>query len=681
MPNHLATENSPYLLQHANNPVDWYPWGPEALARAKAEDKPIFLSIGYAACHWCHVMAHESFEDQLTADFLNLNFVNIKVDREERPDLDSIYMSAVVAMTHQGGWPMSVFLTPDLKAFYGGTYFPPEPRHNLPGFREVLRSVIAAWQKEKDQVVHVSEQILANIQQNNTLDFTQQDQLQPKILSEVLTALLSQYDWAFGGWGRAPKFPQPMLIELLLLQASDGNREALDAARNALDAMSRGGMYDVVGGGFHRYSTDSGWLVPHFEKMLYDNAQLAQVYLHAALQTGDPSYRAVTEAILDFLLREMRHPLGGFYASIDADSEGGEGAFYTWSAADIASAITDPRDREIFDATYAQPAGGNFERRIILQRMRQQEKIAAELGIELSELLARLQLIHAQLRITRDLKARPETDNKILLAWNGMAICAFAEAGRFFERTDYLRAAQQCARFILSGMSGVNTLFRSWREGAASIPAFLEDYAAFILALLTLYQADGDVTWFQAAIKLTDEMLEKFEDPAGGFFDTSAMALDLVYRPKDLQDNATPSGNSLAIRSLLILAALTGEVVYQEIAENSLKSIQESLSQYPTAFGSWLLALDHALNPYHQLAIVWEDNARDDGLAALTAVPQKVYKPRLVFARSQLPLPPESPALLLDRPAIDHAPTAYYCQDFICQLPVTDADALRDQLG
>lgn len=681
MPNHLASENSPYLLQHANNPVDWYPWGPEALNRAKTEDKPIFLSIGYAACHWCHVMAHESFEDLATADLLNQNFISIKVDREERPDLDSIYMSAVVAMTHQGGWPMSVFLTPELKAFYGGTYFPPEPRHNLPSFREVLRSVIAAWLQEKGQVEHVSEQILANIQQNNMLDFTRQEQLQPGILSEVLNGLLSQYDWGFGGWGRAPKFPQPMLIELFLLQASDGNRETLDAARNALDAMSRGGMYDIVGGGFHRYSTDSAWLVPHFEKMLYDNAQLAQVYLHAALQTGDPYYRIIAESTLDFMLQEMRHPLGGFYASIDADSADGEGAFYTWSPDEIASVISEPWDREIFNATYTQPAGGNFEGRIILHRLNRPDKIAADLSMDLSEYLVRLKLIHTQLRGARSARLRPETDDKILLSWNGLAICAFAEAGRYLERTDYINAAQQCARFILSGMSGQNTLYRSWREGAASVPAFLEDYAAFILALLTLYQADGDIAWYKAAVKLTDEMLDKFEDPAGGFFDTSAFAIDLVYRPKDLQDNATPSGNSMAIRSLIILAALTGEPVYQEMAENSLKSIQETLSQYPTAFGSWLLALDHMLNPYQQLAIVWEDDAHGEALSALNAIPQKTYKPRLVYARAQLPLPFDAPRLLLGRSAINHAPTAYFCQDFICQLPVTDPEALRAQLG
>jgi len=373
--------------------------------------------------------------------------------------------------------------------------------------------------------------------------------------------------------------------------------------------------------------------------------------------------------------------LGGFYASIDADSEGGEGAFYTWSPAEIANALPDTREMEIFTATYAQPVDGNFDGWIILQRMRQPEKTAADLGMELSEYLARLKLIHAKLRSARDLRPRPATDDKILLAWNGLTICAFAQAGRYFGRTDYLRAAQQCARFILSGMSGQNSLFRSWREGRASIPAFLEDYAALILALLTLYQADGDHAWYQASVKLTDEMLEKFKDPAGGFFDTSVLATNLVYRPKDLQDNATPSGNSLAIRSLLILSALTGEHNYLELADISLKSIQETLSQYPTAFGSWLLALDHALNPYQQLAIVWEDNSQDDALAALLSIPLKTYKPRLIFARSPLPLQPEAPALLLDRPTIDHAPTAYYCQEFVCQLPVTDPEALRHQLG
>lgn len=681
MPNHLANENSPYLLQHVNNPVDWYPWGPEALSRAKAEDKPIFLSIGYAACHWCHVMAHESFEDQATADFLNQYFISIKVDREERPDLDSIYMAAVVAMTQQGGWPMSVFLTPDLKPFYGGTYFPPEPRHNLPAFREVLRSIHAAWQQERDQVVHVSEQILANIQKSSQLELSQQTTIQPKILSEALNGLLSQYDWAYGGWGRAPKFPQPMMIELLLTHAADGNREALDAAWHALDAMCRGGMYDVIGGGFHRYSTDSGWLVPHFEKMLYDNAQLVQVYLHAALQTGNAYYRAVTEETLDFMLREMRHPLGGFFASIDADSEGGEGAFYTWSPAEITAVLSDPDELRLFTESYGMPAGGNFEGRLIFQRLQQPGKTAAGFGMDETVYLLQLKNVHTKLRLVRDARSRPETDTKIILAWNAMAINSLAEAGRFLDRSDYLRAAQQCARFILSAMAGPKTLFRSWRDGHTAIPAFLEDYAAFSLALLTLYQADGDGTWYQAAVRLTDEMLEKFQDSSGGFFDTSALAGDLVYRPKDLQDNATPSGNSLATRSLLLLAAFSGKELYQQTAETSLKAIQETLAQYPTAFGSWLQALDLVLNPYRQVAIVWDREASAEKISTLTAVAEKTYRPRCVYARSPLPVAHNDPELLQNRPAMNNAPTAYVCQHFVCQLPVTDPEALRRQLG
>lgn len=681
MANHLANENSPYLLQHVNNPVDWYPWGPEALARARAEGKPIFLSIGYAACHWCHVMAHESFEDQATADTLNQHFISIKVDREERPDLDSIYMAAVVTMTQQGGWPMSVFLTPDLKPFYGGTYFPPEPRHNLPAFREVLRSVQAAWQQERDQVVHVSEQILANIQKNSQFEFTQQNAIYPKILSDALVGLLSQYDWAYGGWGRAPKFPQPMMIELLLTHAADGNHEALDAARHALDAMSRGGMYDVIGGGFHRYSTDSGWLVPHFEKMLYDNAQLAQVYLHATLQTGNAYYRAVTEESLDFMLREMRHPLGGFFASIDADSVGGEGAFYTWSPAEVTAVLSNTDDLRLFTESYGMPAGVNFAGGLIFQRSRQPEKTAPDLGMDETAYLLQLKNIHTKLRMARDTRTRPETDTKIILAWNALAISSFAEAGRYLDRSDYLRAAQQCARFILSAMAGTKTLFRSWREGSAAIPAFLEDYAAFILALLTLYQADGDVIWYQAAVRLTDEMLEKFQDPSGGFFDTSALVGDLVYRPKDLQDNASPSGNSLATRSLLLLAALSGEELYQQTAETSLKAIQETLAQYPTAFGYWLQALDLALNPYRQVAIVWDAEAPAEKISALTAVAQRTYRPRCIYARSPLPLTSDYPELLQNRPAVNNAPTAYVCQHFVCQLPVTDPEDLRRQLG
>jgi len=681
MPNHLVDATSPYLLQHAENPVDWYPWGSTALSRAKSEDKPIFLSIGYAACHWCHVMAHESFEDPAIAEILNGNFICIKVDREERPDLDSIYMAAVVAMTQSGGWPMSVFLTPDLKPFYGGTYFPPSPRHNLPSFREVIIAVAAAWQRERSQVVQVAEQILANIRQSNQLDFSGQKVIHPKILAEALTALLTTYDWAYGGWGRAPKFPQPMAIEYLLRQGFSGNSEATDAAVNALEAMSRGGMYDVVGGGFHRYSTDSGWFVPHFEKMLYDNAQLAQVYLHAALQTGDPYLRSIAEATLDFLLREMLDPSGGFYSSIDADSPDGEGAYYLWTSDEIFAVLTDSDQRLLFETSYSINADGNFAGKNILQRSRAIEKLASGLRLSIPDYLAKLKSVHAQLLLQREKRVRPNTDTKVVLSWNALAMTALAEAGRYLCRQDYLQAAQNCGRFILENMVSGEVLCRSWRNGKAAIPAFLEDYAGLVSALLTLYQADGDQLWYSTAGNLIEKMMDRFTDPAGGFFDTADQADGLVYRPKDLQDNATPSGNSMAIRSLQVMQALTENEYLQRRIEQSLASVQESVGQYPTAFSSWLLALDAEINPPRQVAITWEKGTPQLDVTAILEIPLTHYDPRAILARSELPLETDAPDLLKDRPTLHNRPTAYVCQHFTCQLPVNTPESLRRQLG
>lgn len=681
MPNHLSGQSSPYLLQHANNPVDWYPWGLEALSRAKTEDKPIFLSIGYAACHWCHVMEHESFEDQAIADFLNQHFISIKVDREERPDLDGIYMASVVAMSQQGGWPMSVFLTPELKPFFGGTYFPPVPRHGLPAFAEVIRAVQAAWEKERDQVVHVSEHILEEMQKNTILQAKYQPALQPKVLSEALGNLLSNYDWAYGGWGRAPKFPQSMLIDTLLLHGADGNREALDTALHALEAMSRGGMYDVVGGGFHRYSTDSGWLVPHFEKMLYDSAQLSGSYLHAYLQSGEERFRLVCEQTLDFMIREMRHVQGGFFSSIDADSAGSEGLFYTWTHGDLANAIKSHADWELVRVSYELPVEGNFDGTLVLHRRQSAERAAGELGLKVDEYTAQLQKIHQKLIEYRDQRIRPATDDKILASWNGLAICAFAEAGRYLGREDYVQTAQQCARFILDNMAEGGKLCRSWRNGKTSVPGFLEDYASIILGLLTLYQADGDISWFSTAISLTQELLDQFQDPAGGFFDTAASSTDLPYRPKDVQDNATPSGGSLAARALLVLSALTGNDIYISKAEQMLAGIQEGISQYPNAFGSWLLAFDTAINSVRQIAIVWDQDASDEEIHYLLEVPLHSYYPRTILAFSSLPLPDNSPALLKDRSALNGKPTAYVCRDFTCQLPVNSPQDLKNQLG
>lgn len=680
MPNHLSGQSSPYLLQHANNPVDWYPWGSEALSRAKTEDKPIFLSIGYAACHWCHVMENESFEDQTIAEFLNQNFISIKVDREERPDLDGIYMAAVVAMSQQGGWPMSVFLTPDLKPFFGGTYFPPVPRHGLPAFAEVIRAVQAAWAKERDQVIHVSEHILEEMQKNTVLQAQYQTALQPKILSEALGNLLSNYDWAYGGWGKAPKFPQPMLIDTLLRHGADGNREALDTALHALDAMSRGGMYDVVGGGFHRYSTDSGWLVPHFEKMLYDNAQLATTYLFAYLQSREERFRLVCEQTLDFMVREMRHVQGGFFSSIDADSAGLEGSFYTWTHEDLATVMERPAEWELVRVTYELPMEGNFESRLVLQRRKSAVRAAAELGVSLDEYAAQLQIIHQKLLEHRDQRIRPATDDKILASWNGLAIRAFANAGRYLGREDYLQTARQCAGFLLDNMINSGSLYRSWRNGKTSVPGFLEDYASIILGLLTLYQADGAISWFSAASYLTQEMLDQFQDRAGGFFDT-AVSSDLPYRPKDVQDNATPSGGSLAARALLLLAAFTGNESYQTKAEQMLAVVQEGIAQYPNAFGSWLLAFDSAINSVRQIAIVWDENANDKEIDDLLKVPLRSYYPRAILTFSSLPLPDNSPALLKDRSVMNGKPTAYVCRDFTCQLPVNNPQDLKNQLG
>lgn len=680
MPNRLSSEISPYLLQHAENPVDWYPWGPEAITRAKTEGKPIFLSIGYAACHWCHVMAHESFEDPAIADFLNQHFINIKVDREERPDIDSIYMAAVVAITHSGGWPMSIFLTPDLEPFYGGTYYPPEPRYGMPAFKEVIRAVNAAWENEREQVVHSASHILDTIRSNAISSGISQRDIQPKVISEAIAELLSTYDWAYGGWGRAPKFPQPMLIEILLNQGFGGNTEAMQAAMHALDAMSRGGMFDIVGGGFHRYSTDTGWLVPHFEKMLYDNAQLAGSYLHAYLLSGKDQFRVICQNILDFMLREMHHPSGGFFASIDADSVDGEGYYYSWTLNEILSAAETTEDRKLLEATFDLPANGNFQNRILLTKKKSYERIAFDLGIPSEEYLEKLNRTLNKLRNLRKSKTFPEIDKKVLTAWNGLAISVFAEAGRYLERKDYLETAINCADFILESISDGTQLFRSWNGKRSTIPGFLEDYAAMTLALLSLYQADGNLKWYKTAVSLADALIVHFADPAGGFFDTRPNQIDLPFRPKDMQDNATPSGGALTAQALLALSAFSDSEQYFKLAEQALVNVQEGLSQYPSAFGGWLAAFEMAVNPPRQIAILWDTTHSQDQIRSLVDVALKTYRPATYLARSCLPLVKGSPAILADRILVNNFPTAFVCQSFICNLPVTDPKDLIHQL-
>ncbi len=678
MPNHLINENSPYLLQHAHNPVDWYPWGEEALIKAKTESKPIFLSIGYAACHWCHVMEHESFENTETASLMNDNFVNIKVDREERPDLDSIYMQATVAMTGSGGWPMSVFLTPDLRPFYTGTYFPPVRRYNMPSFKEILLGLAKAWLEDRQEIDRVGSQIFQHLQpqlQDNDSKnaFTQQS------LEAATKFILDSYDWGYGGWGNAPKFPQPMTIDYLLRRAttdSPKRDQILKTAQHVLDAMSRGGMYDVVGGGFSRYSVDNFWRTPHFEKMLYDNAQLALVYLHGYLVTGEARYRHVCEETLDFILHEMTHPDGGFYSSLDADSESEEGKFYVWTQDEILNTLGP--DFEFFKTAYGITPQGNWEEKTILQRELDDSSLAAHFKLDPEIVRSKLTECHSKLLAVRNNRIRPGTDDKVLVMWNALALSAFAEAGRYLGRKDYLDAAIRNARFLMDNLFIKGRLLRSWREGHAKHNAYLEDYAGLIHALLSLYQSDPNPEWYVTALKLADDMVEHYSDPNGGFFDTRDDHEALLVRPKDIQDNATPTGNALAATALLELASYGDRNNWRDTAENMLASIQNVALRYPTAFAHWLGTADFAVGPTHEVVIIGdpEDLKTQELLKTLW----KSFRPRQVTVISVYPPEPGSPALLNNRLLLNNHPTAYVCQGFVCLQPVNSSKDMEVQL-
>jgi len=691
MPNRLIQETSPYLLEHAHNPVDWYPWGSEALEKARAEDKPIFLSIGYAACHWCHVMAHESFEDNDTAKILNENFVPIKVDREERPDLDSIYMNAVVAMTGQGGWPMSVFLTPDGVPFYGGTYFPKTSRYGMPAFSDLLRAIIAAWNapRRRAELLAGGERILEAIKSDSLQ--TQDAPLQAQTLDQAMAGIQQSFDWTYGGWGRAPKFPQPMTIEFLIRRHIATHDELiLKTITKTLDAMARGGIYDQLGGGFHRYATDEIWLVPHFERMTYDNAQLARVYLHAWQITRNDSYRRIAEETIDYIAREMAHARGGFFSSTDADSEGHEGKFFVWTPDEIRSALgasgllivshkptSDANDAQMFMDAYGVTAQGNFEGKNILHVARDCDVIAAMYHLEESEVERRLNEARRKLFQVRDQRIKPARDEKVLTSWNGLMLAAFAEAARAFGRDDYRVMGERNADFILTELRDSHGRLRhSWKDGDARIGGFLEDYANLIEGLLALYQTTFDERWFIAARELADIMLELFSDPRGGFYDTSSEAEKLVTRPKDLQDNAVPSGNAIAATVLFKLGVYTGESRYTDEAERALKMIQAILAQAPLGFAQWLIALDFAMSPTREIAILGE---RADAQKLLDVVFRE-YRPHQVVALA----PPNQVShvpLLHGRTQQDGRATAYVCQHFVCQLPVTEPDALVAQLN
>jgi hypothetical protein len=634
------------------------------------------LSIGYAACHWCHVMAHESFEDENTAQLMNQWFVNIKVDREERPDLDSIYMAAVTSMTGHGGWPMTVFLTPQGKPFFSGTYFPPQPRHGMPAFSQVLASIAEAWQSRQDEIQRGADSMSRHLQEG--VQTSSPQKLQVEVLQQARRNLASDFDGQWGGFGSAPKFPQPMVLEFLLREylgaAPPG---ALDMLTLSLRKMAQGGMYDQLGGGFARYSTDQQWLVPHFEKMLYDNAQLARLYLRAWQVTGDAFFREVVEQTLDYVMREMRHDDGGFYSSQDADSEGEEGRFFVWSADEICALLG--ADAELFLRVYGVSAAGNWEGKNILHRARDAAEVAAELGLDQERAAEALQRSRQKLLHTRSQRVWPGLDDKILTAWNGLMLSALAEAGRVLARADYLAAATANAEFLRRELCGQDgRLLRTWKAGAAAkYNGYLEDYACLAEGLLTLYEATFTPEWYCWAEQLARFMLEHFKaaDQAG-FYDTSDDHEPLLHRPRDLQDSAMPSGNAKAALVLFRLGLYSGKTEYFEVVQDAVAAVTDMMSRYPTGFGEWLNVASFMLGQPRELALVGPLPA----LQGMRAVVDEQYRPNLVVAAGTGEGAVEVP-LLAGRSMLNGLPTAYLCERFSCQAPVADPAELRQLLA
>ena len=657
--NRLAGETSPYLLQHAENPVDWYPWGPEALERARAEDRPILLSIGYSACHWCHVMAHESFEDDETAALMNRLFVNVKVDREERPDLDAVYMNAVVSMTGQGGWPMTVFLMPDGRPFYGGTYFPPAPRPNMPAFRQVLAAIDDVWRTKREDVTGMAEKLTSALGAAAG-QAASDDPLTEELLTGALPALKYAYDAEWGGFGTAPKFPPSAAIGFLLrLHARTGSDDALAMARGTLDAMAIGGMHDLVGGGFHRYAVDRVWLVPHFEKMLYDNAQLATAYLEAWAATGEERYRDVAEGTLDYLLREMRLPEGGFASAQDADTDGVEGSTYVWTPDDF-DRVLGPEDAAAAAAYYGVTSAGNFEGATVL-------RISGDAPANLESIRARLLAARAE-------RPQPGRDDKAVAAWNGLALAAFAQGAWRLGRDDLLDAALACARFLDEHMTRPDgRLLRSYRAGDARIPAFLDDYAAVANGLLELATATGDPRHLARAEELVRDAVRLFADERnGGFLYSASDAERLVAEHKEFDDNPTPSGNSLLAHALLRIGRLHGDRELENLAAGALRIPLDMVRRAPHAFGQLLSAVDLYLSPPREVAVVGPHD--DAATAALRDAVRSGFHPTAVYAFGDGADAAGVP-LLEGKGLVDGRPAVYICERFTCRTPLTDAAA------
>lgn len=679
--NHLQHETSPYLLQHKDNPVDWYPWGEAAFAKARAEDKPLLLSVGYSACHWCHVMAHESFEHEPTARMMNDLFVNVKVDREERPDVDDIYMQAVQALTGHGGWPMTVFLLPDGRPFYGGTYFPREPRFNMPAFRQILAGVADAYQNRRDDVEKSANALTESLDRDVLGIGGEASALNADLLDAAAAGILRSFDARHGGFGSAPKFPQPMNLEFLLrTYARSGSQQALDAVTFTLRHMARGGIYDQIGGGFHRYSVDAIWLVPHFEKMLYDNAQLSRVYLHAWQITRDPFFRRIAEEIYDYILREMTGPDGGFYSTTDADSEGEEGRFFVWYQEDLYDLLGD-EDADLAIEYWGVTPGGNFEGANILHVPNEDRIVADRLHLTLEELHTRLAAIKDKLYAARTHRVHPGLDDKILTAWNGMMLASLAEAARVLEREDYRTAAVRNGDFLLRELLAEDgRLLRTYKNGEAKINGYLEDYANLIDGLLELYQTTFETRWYGAAIRLAERVLDHFPAEDGGFFDTSDDHETLIVRPRNVQDNATPSGNGMMARQLLRLAAYTGESRYEQAAVNTLRLLSEALRQFPQAFGESLSGVDTLVRGHQEVALIGALD--DERTQALRRVVTETYRPNVIAALSETDVAGETEIPLLSyRVMRGGLPTVYVCRNFVCAMPVTTPDEMRQLLG
>ena len=676
MPNRLAAESSPYLLQHKDNPVDWFPWGKEALAEARRQDKPILLSIGYSACHWCHVMERESFEDDNIAAQMNRNFISIKVDREERPDIDSIYMTAVQALAGHGGWPLTVFLMPDGRPFYGGTYFPPSDRGGMPGFPRILDAVSHAYRHKKDDLELSSEQFVARIRQT-TLAGRSRELLAEANLSSAYANLSAQADREMGGLSGAPKFPQPMIYEFLLryyLRTGDGG--ALEMVTRTLDAMAQGGIYDQVGGGFHRYSTDARWLVPHFEKMLYDNALLVRLYLHAFQITGNPAYRRLVDETLRYVLREMMAPEGAFYSAQDADSEGVEGKFFVWRPEELCVVLGTAEGQRMaayFDVSDA----GNFEGSSVLNFT---EELRASLSRDEAQVLQFIADAKEKLYEARSRRVPPSTDDKILTAWNGLMIAALAEASAVLENQEYAAAAAECSDFLLTALRRDGRLLRTYKDGTAKLNGYLEDYAFAIDGLLALHEATLEARWLSEAISLGQSMVELFWDRGTGqFYDTGSDHEDLIVRPRDVSDNAIPSGSSAACSVLLKLAIYTGESGMRDMAVEGIRSARELMLRVPAGAGHWLGALDFYLSAPKEIAIAGDPS--DDATRALLAEIYRHYLPNKVVmgvgdrgSIANLPLARE-------RERLGGVATAYVCENYACQMPTTDPSVMARQLA